>query len=533
MAVEVREMPVFDLTVIPFLWSPDPNREVVEAASAMEEDPGGHELLWGTRTLLPIRDLEVTAHAPVLSSSNNMSDLLDETGVIWALEGEGGHYMGMMSRPVTGGFLGLGLIPGRVSVSIPDWSIIAHELGHNMNLEHAACGGPLGLDQSFPYLNGSIGAWGYDFRNGGRSVEPEYKDLMSYCGPEWISDYHFTNALRFRLVDERPFLVAGPTAQEAESLLLWGGADSEGAPSLNSAFVVDAPPALPDAAGEHRLTGRTASGDVLFSLDFAGGGRRGREVVLRLRSAGPGHLGRQPGKRHTLRTRRLGHARQRHRPSHDDPVRSRHGTSAGHPARPAASGRGGTRASGGAGRSRRALQPRNPRCRGLGPLRIPQIRNRRDRGIEAGEASGPEILASGPPRDRRADASEASCTTGQAILRLCPRPAGRLDVSAYGALGGQTAEDRGPRGERPLGSALRSPGSVVVAGEPGSRGIRTNGIAAAIVGVPVGAAASDQEADRAGIAVFRPSRPLCSRATGSRASLAERRPETPGGSMRD
>ena len=91
---------------------------------------------------------------------------------------------------------------------------------------------------------------------------------MSYCEPEWVSDFHFTNALRFRLHDERPALVAIRAAQEAESLLLWGGTDEEGEPFLNPAFVVHAPPALPDPAGEHRITGRTAGGAELFSVDF-------------------------------------------------------------------------------------------------------------------------------------------------------------------------------------------------------------------------------------------------------------------------
>ena len=93
-------------------------------------------------------------------------------------------------------------------------------------------------------------------------VHPSTPDLMSYCRPKWISDYHFANALRFRLFDERPPLVA------AMSLLLWGGLDAEGEPFLNPAFVVDAPPALPDSAGEHRIAGRTASGDELFALSF-------------------------------------------------------------------------------------------------------------------------------------------------------------------------------------------------------------------------------------------------------------------------
>ena len=60
---------------------------------------------------------------------------------------------------------------------------------------------------------------------------------MSYCGPYWINDYLFINALRFRLFDEDRPLVA------AKSLLLWswGGIDAESEPFLNPAFVVDAP----------------------------------------------------------------------------------------------------------------------------------------------------------------------------------------------------------------------------------------------------------------------------------------------------
>ena len=57
-------------------------------------------------------------------------------------------------------------------------------------------------------------------------------------------------------------------ASPVRTLLLWGGVDTTGTPFLNPAFVADAPPALPDSAGDYTVTGRDASGRELFSLSF-------------------------------------------------------------------------------------------------------------------------------------------------------------------------------------------------------------------------------------------------------------------------
>ncbi|MCY3944281.1 MAG: Ig-like domain-containing protein [Gemmatimonadetes bacterium] len=286
-AIDVQKMPVLALTVIPFLWSGAPDSAIVEAASAMAADPQGHELLWETRTLLPIGDLDVTAHAPVLTSTNDVGALIDETEAIRALEGGSSHYMGVMSGEVAEGTLGIAATPGRVSASVMDPVVIAHELGHNLSLLHAPCGGAADPDPSFPYSGGSTGAWGYDTREGGSLIDPDgHKDIMSYCGPEWISDYFFTNALRFRLFDEGVPQTAAVLARQGRSLLLWGGMDADGELFLNPAFVVDARPVLPTSQGGHRITGRAADGGELFTLDFAmpefadGGGRSSFAFVL-------------------------------------------------------------------------------------------------------------------------------------------------------------------------------------------------------------------------------------------------------------
>lgn len=268
--VEVRMMPPLDLTLIPFVWSATHDSSMVDVTRAMAEDLEGHEML-GNLHLLPFGEIRVTAHEPVLSSSNSAFVLLRQSAAIRAMEGGTGHYMGMMGRPVTGAG-GVAYRPGRTNFSFPRPDIIAHELGHNLDLRHAPCGGAGGPDPSFPYPDGSIGAWGYDVRAGGELVAPSTADLMSYCGPpDWISDYHFTNALRFRLSEaDSATLNAPPLASAApRSLLLWGGIGSDSVPSLEPAFVVDAPPTLPRSGGAYRLIGRSGAGTELFSLDFA------------------------------------------------------------------------------------------------------------------------------------------------------------------------------------------------------------------------------------------------------------------------
>ena len=274
-AIDVRNMPPFDLTLIPFLWTEDPDLAILTITSGMAAEPEAHELLGDTRTLLPVGTMDVKAHEPVLHSTKYAGlSMLRETAAIRAMEGAHGHYLGMISHSGGKGGGGSADLGGKVAVAGPKSAAIAHELGHTLNLLHAPCGHNLAsVDPSFPYPDGSSGAWGYDFRNNGRLVSTDTPDLMSYCGGtsfeygrtgnQWISDYHFTNALRYRLFDE------GTPAAATESLLLWGGVSADSVPFLEPAFVVDAPPALPDSAGEYRVTGRTASGGELFSLSFA------------------------------------------------------------------------------------------------------------------------------------------------------------------------------------------------------------------------------------------------------------------------
>jgi len=263
--IDVRAMPVLDLTMIPLIWTPSPDSSSITLVAEMAADPKNHEMLWDTRTLLPVGDLKVTAHEPVATSDSPAGgNAMRIAKAIQVMEGGTGHYM-MILSVARGHAGGEGAIGGRVSFAGVRASTIAHELGHNMSLRHAPCRTTHYIDLAYPNTDGTIGAWGYDFRDGGRIISPHTYDLMSYCDPTWIGNYHFDKALRFRLADED---ASEATATPTTSLLLWGGKDAEENPYLEPAFVVNAPPALPQSGGQYRLTGRNATRTELFSLTF-------------------------------------------------------------------------------------------------------------------------------------------------------------------------------------------------------------------------------------------------------------------------
>ena len=281
-AVEVVRMPPLRLTWIPMISREQPDSSIVAIARGLN---AGSSLFRETRTLLPTGEFELTVHDPVWTSTRDAHELLRQVEAIRVMEGRGGYYMGAMANLT--GSAGVAHIPGRSSVAGLAGQTIAHELGHNMSLLHAPCGGAGGLDPFFPTTTAAIGIWGYDI-DAGSLIPATHKDLMSYCSPQWISDYSFAKALRFRLSDERAGTVA---ASSGPSLLLWGGVGADDTPFLEPAFVVDAPERLPDSGGEHRITGLAPDGSELFSVEFTmppvadADGRSAFAFVLPVRSA--------------------------------------------------------------------------------------------------------------------------------------------------------------------------------------------------------------------------------------------------------
>ena len=260
-AIDVRRVPPLHLTYFPVLR---PGQREPAFLRLVAELTADHSMFRPTRSWLPVAEFTLDVRETYFTSAATGGELLEEIEAIRVLEGGAGYYMGAVPTSLTFELSlgGTAFLPGRSSWSHEDPTTVAHELGHNMSLQHAPCGGADGPDPDFPDRAGAIGAWGFDTSDN-TLVPPETADVMGYCHPRWISTFGFGKALDYRLEEE-----AAAAEHAARTLLVWGGVDAAGAPFLNPAFVVDAPPTLPRSGGPYTLTGRTAAGDELFRFEF-------------------------------------------------------------------------------------------------------------------------------------------------------------------------------------------------------------------------------------------------------------------------
>ena len=264
LSIDVRNVPGLDLTVVPLIWSVDPDYSVVAETQGLTTED---DLFRATRYLLPVRDIDfsVTVREPVFTGVQPVFDnhdrLIREIKAIRVMDGGNGHYMGVLQD-----FGGATTIGGRSLVANLHEGVIAHEIGHTFNLFHAPCGTP--GDPRYPYRDGSIGAWGYDILDN-VMVPPDTPDVMSFCLDNfWISDYHFRRAMLHRIREAASRQVVSGNAA-SRVLLVWGGVGERDGLVIEPSFVVDAPPYVPNEGGPYRLAGYDGRGNTLFTLNFA------------------------------------------------------------------------------------------------------------------------------------------------------------------------------------------------------------------------------------------------------------------------
>ena len=269
--LDVREVRRMELTVVPILVEASPDSSVLNWAAALGP---AHPATRLTESILPVHGLDVSVRDEPYRSTVDLSlgyrawvDLLQDFQLLRLVENGDGYYYGVVRGPPGPGVRGVAYVGRPASLGFPDPEVMAHELGHSMNLQHAPCGLLFDDDPGYPYPEGTIGTWGYDSRSG-RLVSPSTRDFMSYCEPTWISDYHFRKALDFRLATE-----TAPTPIMADvtrkRLLLWGGVSPEGELRLNPAFALEAPAKPSSGSGPYRIDGFAANGTREFSVSFA------------------------------------------------------------------------------------------------------------------------------------------------------------------------------------------------------------------------------------------------------------------------
>ncbi|MYH50342.1 MAG: hypothetical protein F4151_12660 [Gammaproteobacteria bacterium] len=268
--LDVRELPPLDLTIVPVVTGSSADADVREWVKDAEAPP-----VEFMRAVLPVGELNLTvreplriASAPDASKGAEWIVILEDIELVRKAEGGSGYWYGVVNRDGDQGIRGIALVEGRVGLGVPDAEVFAHELGHSMSLMHSPCGNPWQIDPDYPYPDGSIGVLGYDARSE-ELVDSSTHDLMSYCHPQWISDYNFRKALEYRLrAETSPRALAARDEPRGSRLLLRGYVSAEGELHLDPAFALDAPAQLPSGSGPYRVEGFSTDGIRAFALDF-------------------------------------------------------------------------------------------------------------------------------------------------------------------------------------------------------------------------------------------------------------------------
>ncbi len=182
--------------------------------------PANQDVSFEFKQMFPIANVTVSYRAPVawagnLSDGNGWSNLLS---FINSVKGDDGassstFYFGAIPHHTPSGvafpsaYGGMGYLGARTAIGMAfSPGLFAHELGHNVNLDHAPCGGAGNPDPNYPYPNAIIGQFGVNALT--LTGYPANRfDFMSYCGPTWISDYNYEkiyDRLRITNADEGP-----------------------------------------------------------------------------------------------------------------------------------------------------------------------------------------------------------------------------------------------------------------------------------------------------------------------------------------
>jgi|GEM_PF-1601440 len=244
-------------------------------------------LTWMPIKVYPVSTINYTLHASHITTQDlrtytGWSNLLNEITNLHDLEEPGVQtkvYYGVVNFYSADGcssgcITGIGWISSPTATGFSGWGTgtvdaggtFTHEMGHNFNRQHAPCGNPGGPDGSYPYSGGGIGQWGYDvFAPAGLLSPTSYKDYMSYCSPEWTSDYTYKRIYDYRF--DAAYNIAS-SAETIDAFYLSGSLDDQGQAHVSPLYRQTAPIPPEPTAGTHRVELLDANGKVLAIRSF-------------------------------------------------------------------------------------------------------------------------------------------------------------------------------------------------------------------------------------------------------------------------
>jgi hypothetical protein len=175
-------------------------------------------------SMYPTTEVMLSVRNTVATDRTDLSDMLDQMRELRAADAPPSDlsYYGLVRQAetfgdycqgtCTTGIAGFGSMNGTAAagmgVGFPETAAgtFVHELGHIYRRPHAPCGGAGAPDESYPYPNAGLGSWGYDFQTRELFDPTTHVDFMSYCSPDWISDYNYQQILeRIVVMNQRAF----------------------------------------------------------------------------------------------------------------------------------------------------------------------------------------------------------------------------------------------------------------------------------------------------------------------------------------
>jgi metallopeptidase family M12-like protein len=281
-APSIRTVPTLNVTFVPVSQKGIPiGRRVPGNVTNANKD----QFLASTNSMHPIGTYNALVHAVYTTtttdtlqsdnSNNGWTTILSEIDALRVLEGSSRYYYGVAKVSYSSGVAGVAYVSNpQVARAAIGWDylqsgsvVAAHELGHNWGRNHAPCGGPSGVDPSYPHPDGTTGGYGYDV-SAGTLKPPTSTDIMGYCDPKWISEYTYSAVMNY-LGPVGPVVQgSGVSAAVQPCLVVWGHIRN-GELVLEPAFQVNTRPNLPTRAGPYSLEGRDSTGNPVFSLSFA------------------------------------------------------------------------------------------------------------------------------------------------------------------------------------------------------------------------------------------------------------------------